>query len=59
MDVDRMPKQVDWAHCKSLESRLDQLTLVMTSLNKRLMGKGIGQDLEYEEESMHNLPAVA
>ena len=31
----------------------------MTSLTKRLMGKGTGQAMEYEEESVHNVPTAA
>ena len=30
--------------------------MVMTSLNKRLTGKGTRQAMEYEEESVHNVP---
>ena len=31
----------------------------MTSLTERLMGEGNGQAMEYEEESMHNVPMAA
>ena len=31
----------------------------MTSLTKRLMGKGTGQAMEYEEELVHNVPTAA
>ena len=31
----------------------------MTSLTKRLMGEGTRQAMEYEEESMHNVPKAA
>ena len=31
----------------------------MTSLTKRLMGKGTGQGMEYEEELVHNAPTAA
>ena len=31
----------------------------MTSLTERLMGKGTGQVMEYEEESVHNAPTAA
>ena len=41
------PKEVELVHCKCLESRLDQLTSAMTSLTKRLMGKGTRQAMEY------------
>ena len=54
-----MPKEVELVHCKHFESRLDQLTLAMTSLTKRLMGKGTGQAMEYKEESVHNVPTAA
>ena len=54
-----MPKEVELVHRKHLESRLDQLTLAMTSLTKRLMGKGTGQVMEFEEESVHNVPTAA
>ena len=39
-------------------SRLDQLTLAMTSLTERLAGEGTRQSMEYEE-SVHNVPAIA
>ena len=35
-----MPEEVELAHHKRLESKLDQLTSAMTSLTERLMGKG-------------------
>ena len=54
-----MPEEVESAHRKHLESRLDQLTLAMTSLTIRLMGEGIGQVMEYEEESVHNVLTFA
>ena len=31
----------------------------MTSLTERLTGKGTGQAMEYEEESVHNAPMAA
>ena len=31
----------------------------MTSLTKRLTGKGTGQVMEYEEELVHNMPMAA
>ena len=31
----------------------------MTSLTERLTGKGTGQAMEYEEESVHNVPTAA
>ena len=31
----------------------------MTSLTKRLTGKGTGQAMEYKEESVHNVPPAA
>ena len=31
----------------------------MTSLTERLTGKGTGQAVEYEEESVHNVPTAA
>ena len=31
----------------------------MTSLTKRLTGKGTGQVMEYEEELVHNVPTAA
>ena len=54
-----MPEEVELVHYKCLESRLDQLTLAMTSLTKRLTGKGTGQAMEYKEESVHNVPTAA
>ena len=50
-----MPKEIELAHHKCLKTRLDQLTSAMTSLIKRLMGKGAGQAIEYKEESVHNV----
>ena len=35
-----MPKEIKWAHYKSLESRLDKLTLAMTSITESLVGEG-------------------
>ena len=32
---------------------------MMTSLTKRLTGKGTRQAMEYEEESVHNVPTAA
>ena len=46
-------------HCKHLESRLDQLTLAMTSLTERLMGKGTRQAMGYKEESVYNVLTAA
>ena len=54
-----MPKEVKLVHHKRLKSRLDQLTSAMTSLTKRLMGKGAGQAIEYKEESVHNVLTAA
>ena len=54
-----MPKEVELVHCKCLESRLDQLTSAMTSLTERLMGKSIGQVMEYKEELVHNVLTAA
>ena len=31
----------------------------MMSLTERLAGKGTRQDMEYEQESVHNVPAIA
>ena len=53
------PEEVELAHCKRLESRLDQLTSAMTSLTERLTGECTRQAMEYEEESMHNVPTAA
>ena len=36
---------------------MDLLTLVITSLTERLVGEGIGQDLEYEKDLLHNVLA--
>ena len=33
--------------------------MAMTSLTERLTGKGTGQAMEYEEESVHNVPTAA
>ena len=55
-----MPKEVELVHHKHLaESRLDQLASAITSLTKRLMGKGTRQAMEFEEELVHNVPTVA
>ena len=54
-----MPKEVKLAYCKCLETWLDKLTLEIASLTKSLVGKGIIQAIEYEEELVHNAPAVA
>ena len=35
-------EEFEWAHCKCLESRLGQLSLVMASVTKGLVGKGMG-----------------
>ena len=45
-------------HCKHFESRLDWLTLAMTSLIKMLVGEGTGQAMEYEEELVQNVPSI-
>ena len=42
-----MPKEVEWVHRKCLESRLDQLSLEMANLTKRLVGKGTGYSIDY------------
>ena len=31
----------------------------MSNLTERLVGKGTGQEIEYEQESVHSLPAAA
>ena len=54
-----MPKEVELAHHKCLESRLDHLTSVMNSLTKMLMGQGTGQAIEYEAELIHNVLKAA
>ena len=54
-----MPKEIELVHHKCLESRLVQLTLAITSLTKRLTGKGTGQAMEYDEELVHNMPTAA
>ena len=42
--MEGMPEEVEFVHMhKHLKSRLDQLTSAMTSLTKRLMGKGTGK----------------
>ena len=38
---------------------MDQLTLAMTSLTKRLMDKGTGQAMEYKEKLVQNVPTAA
>ena len=50
-----MPEEVELAHHKRLESKVDQLTSAMTSLTERLMGKGTRQAMTYKEESVHNI----
>ena len=32
---------------------------MITSLTERLVGKGIRHDMKYEEQLMHNAPAIA
>ena len=59
MEVEGTPKEVELLHHKCLKYRLNQLTLAMTSLTKRLMGKGTRQAMEYEEESVHNVLTAA
>ena len=59
LGVEGMPKEVELVHCKHLESSLDQLTSVMTSLTERLMGKGTGQAMKYEEDLVQNMPTAA
>ena len=54
-----MPEEVELVHHKCLESRLDQLTLAMTSLIERLTGEGTRQVMEYEEELVHNVPTTS
>ena len=49
-----MPEEVEHVHHKCPKSRLDHLTSVVTSLTKRLVGKGMGQDMESEGDSVHN-----
>ena len=58
LGVERIPKEVEWAYRKKLEFGLDQLTLLITSLTERLVGKTTGHDIEYEDELMHNAPAT-
>ena len=50
------PKEVEWMHYKCLESRLNQLTSAISSLSKRLAGKDIEKDMEYEEKLVHHAP---
>ena len=47
--MEGIPKEVKLMHHKHLESRLDQLTLAITSLTKRLVDEGTRQAMEYEE----------
>ena len=54
-----MPKEVELTYCKCLESRLDQLTLPMTSLTERLTREGTRQAMEYKEELVYNVPTAA
>ena len=54
-----MDKEVELAHRKHLESRLDQLALAMTSLTKRLTGEGTRQAMEYKEDLVHNVLTAA
>ena len=54
-----MPKEVEWARCKYLESRLDWLTLAMISPTQRLPGKGIELNIEYKKQLVHYASAVA
>ena len=53
------PEKIKLTQCNCLESRLDYLTSAMTSLTERPAGKGSGQAMEYEEQLVHNIPAVA
>ena len=46
-------------HHKCFESRFNKLSSAMTSLIKILAGKGMGQDIKNEEESMHKVPIHA
>ena len=59
LGAEEMPKEVELVYRKHLESKLDQLTSVMTSLTKRLTGKGTGQGMEYKEELVRNMPTAA
>ena len=59
MGAEGTPEDIELVHHKCLESKLDQLTLVIASLTKRLTGEGTGQVMEYEEESVHNMPTSA
>ena len=45
-----MPKKVEQVH---------YTTSTMTGLTQRFMGKGRGQDMEYEEESVHYALGIA
>ena len=54
-----MPKEVEQAHCKHLESRLDKLNLAITSLTKGLVGKGTRIDIECKEELVHNSQTIS
>ena len=54
-----MLKEVEWVHHKHLQSRLDWLISVITSFTERLASKGARHDIEYEEELVHSVPAVA
>ena len=56
MGAEDIPKEVRWLHYKCLEYKLDQLTMALASLMARLVGNGIGQDMEYIEELVHNVP---
>ena len=59
LGLEDTPKEVEKMHCKHLESRLDQLTLAMTSLMERLKSNGIGWDIEYKEELVHHMLVLA
>ena len=59
MGGEGMLKEVELGNRKHPESRLDQLTSEMTNLIERLTGKAIGQAMEYEEESVHNVLTAA
>ena len=54
-----MLEEFELVHHKHLESRLNWLYSAIMSLPKRLAGKGTRQDIEYEEELVHNAPAIA
>ena len=47
LGVEGTPEEV---HNKYFKSRLDQLTLTITSLIESLAGEGSRQDMEYEKE---------